>query len=113
MSGGKTREDIAEQRRLDADLNNRSAATAGNLLSNLPLALIGGVGTVIGPLIGAVTYLALEELFWRNVLEFHAGLLGLVVVGLVLFLPKGLAGLRGFGLAQWPFRRRARLRSAG
>jgi branched-chain amino acid transport system permease protein len=77
------------------------------------MALIGGVGTLMGPLIGAVTYLALEELLWRNVLEFHAGLLGLVVVGLVLFLPRGLAGLRGRGLARWLFLKRERLRSPG
>jgi branched-chain amino acid transport system permease protein len=85
------------------------------LLSVKPIimALIGGVGTLMGPLIGAVTYLALEELLWRNVLEFHAGLLGLVVVGLVLFLPRGLAGLRGRGLARWLFLKRERLRSPG
>jgi hypothetical protein len=48
LPGGATREDISEQRRLDADLNKRSAATAGNLLSNLPLAFIPGAGTTRG-----------------------------------------------------------------
>lgn len=63
------------------------------------MALLGGVGTVFGPLLGALTYLALEELLWRNILSFHAGLLGLMVVVLVLFLPGGLAQARGLGLA--------------
>jgi branched-chain amino acid transport system permease protein len=74
------------------------------LLSVKPIimALIGGVGTILGPLVGAVVFLGLEELLWRNVLEFHAGLLGVLVVALVLFLPGGLRGLRPLGLlALW------------
>ncbi|HWK69866.1 MAG TPA: branched-chain amino acid ABC transporter permease [Burkholderiaceae bacterium] len=62
------------------------------------MALIGGVGTLMGPLIGAAVFLGLEELLWRNVLEFHAGLLGLLVVALVLFLPGGVRDLRRYGL---------------
>jgi branched-chain amino acid transport system permease protein len=58
------------------------------------MALLGGAGTIVGPLIGTVVYLALEELVWRHSLEFHSGLLGLVVVLLVLFLPGGLRELR-------------------
>ncbi|MBI3531224.1 MAG: branched-chain amino acid ABC transporter permease [Burkholderiales bacterium] len=66
------------------------------LLSVKPIimALLGGVGTVTGPVIGAVVYLGLEELLWRNVLEFHAGLLGILVVLLVLFLSGGLHDAR-------------------
>lgn len=66
------------------------------LLSVKPIlmSLIGGVGTVTGPIIGALAFLALEELLWRNILEFHAGLLGLLVVALILFLPNGLRALR-------------------
>jgi hypothetical protein len=46
--GGTTREDVAEQRRLDADLNKRYMAQAGNLLSNVPLAFLPGAGTTRG-----------------------------------------------------------------
>jgi branched-chain amino acid transport system permease protein len=62
------------------------------------MALLGGVGTIAGPVIGAFVFLGLEELIWRNSLEFHAGFLGLLVVVLVLFLPSGLGALRGRGL---------------
>ncbi|HUH61197.1 MAG TPA: branched-chain amino acid ABC transporter permease [Candidimonas sp.] len=62
------------------------------------MALIGGVGTLMGPLIGALVFLGLEELFWRNVLEFHAGLLGLLVVVLVIFLPGGVRDLRQYSV---------------
>lgn len=65
------------------------------------MALLGGVGTIAGPVIGAFAFLALEELIWRNSLEFHAGILGLLVVALVLFLPGGLRELRGRGVLSW------------
>ena len=62
------------------------------------MALLGGVGTIAGPIVGAFAFLALEELIWRNSLEFHAGILGLLVVALVLFLPGGLRELRAYGV---------------
>ncbi|MDH2384382.1 branched-chain amino acid ABC transporter permease [Bradyrhizobium sp. CER78] len=58
------------------------------------MTLLGGVGTVTGPIVGAFAFLGLEELIWRNSLEFHSGFLGLLVVALVLFLPAGLGQLR-------------------
>jgi branched-chain amino acid transport system permease protein len=68
------------------------------LLSVKPIVmvLLGGVGTVMGAVYGAFLFLLLEELVWRNLLEFHAGLLGIIVVALVLFLPMGIRG------ARWP-----------
>jgi len=62
------------------------------LLSVKPLVmvLLGGVGTLAGPVIGAVILLAFEELVWRNFLKIHAAVLGVVIVVLVLFLPNGL-----------------------
>jgi branched-chain amino acid transport system permease protein len=75
------------------------------------MALIGGVGTLMGPLFGAVVFLGLEELLWRNVLEFHAGLLGLLVVALVLFLPGGLRDFKRAGLLRWLGRSLLRPRS--
>ncbi len=66
------------------------------------MALLGGVGSVFGPVLGAFAYLLLEELLWRNLLEFHAGILGLLVVLLVLFLPGGLSQIRGVGLVSLP-----------
>lgn len=65
------------------------------------MVLLGGVGTLAGPVIGAFVFLGLEELIWRNSLEFHAGILGLLVVALVLFLPGGLKDLRTRGIVTW------------
>jgi len=53
------------------------------------MVLLGGVGTVAGPAIGALLYLVFEEIVWRSLLQFHAAVLGLIIVLLVLFLPSG------------------------
>jgi len=57
------------------------------------MVLLGGAGSLFGPLLGAAVFLLLEELVWRRFLEVHTGVLGLLIVLLVLFLPKGLLTL--------------------
>ncbi|MDB5839642.1 MAG: Branched-chain amino acid transporter permease [Herminiimonas sp.] len=57
------------------------------------MVLLGGAGTIMGPIIGAVAFLALDELVWRNFLKLHTGILGLLIVLLVLYLPSGLSSL--------------------
>ncbi len=54
------------------------------------MVLLGGLGTIFGPALGAVILLAFEELVWRNFLTIHAGALGLIIVVLILFLPNGI-----------------------
>jgi branched-chain amino acid transport system permease protein len=54
------------------------------------MALLGGAGTVFGPIVGAFIFQVMEELVWRNFLSVHVGLLGVIVVLLILFLPQGL-----------------------
>jgi len=57
------------------------------------MALLGGMGTVLGPVIGAVAFLALDEIVWRNFLQLHTGVLGFLIVVLILFLPSGLSSI--------------------
>ncbi len=64
-----------------------------NSVKPIVMAFIGGVGTTSGPVIGALIFLALEEFVWRNVLNFHAGILGILIVLLLIFLPQGLRGI--------------------
>lgn len=68
------------------------------LLSVKPIvmALLGGVGTVTGPIIGAIGLVGLEELVTRNFLDLTGVFFGLAVVVLVLFLPNGLNSLPSF-----------------
>ena len=58
------------------------------------MALIGGLGSPLGVLIGAFVYLGLEEVVWRNYIQIHSGVLGVLIVILLLFLPHGLMSLR-------------------
>jgi branched-chain amino acid transport system permease protein len=67
------------------------------------MVLLGGLGTIFGPALGAVILLVFEELVWRNFLTVHAAALGVIIVLLILFLPNGLLA----GLAGWRARRRA------
>lgn len=54
------------------------------------MVLLGGIGTIFGPALGAIILLAFEELVWRNFLTIHAAALGLIIVLLILFLPNGI-----------------------
>ncbi|WP_439588729.1 branched-chain amino acid ABC transporter permease [Hydrogenophaga sp.] len=54
------------------------------------MVLLGGAGTLLGPVLGAVAFLALDELVWRNFLTLHTGILGVLIILLILFLPMGL-----------------------
>ncbi|QCI68529.1 branched-chain amino acid ABC transporter permease [Phreatobacter stygius] len=52
--------------------------------------LIGGVGTIFGPVVGAIVYMVFEELMWRNLLTFGTGALGVLIALLVLVMPGGI-----------------------
>ena len=57
------------------------------------MALLGGAGTVLGPILGATTFVIMDELIWAQFLEFNRAILGLVIVILIFFLPRGLLNL--------------------
>ena len=58
------------------------------------MALMGGLGSPLGVVCGAFVYLGLEEVVWRNYIQIHSGVLGLMIIVLLLFLPHGLISLR-------------------
>lgn len=58
------------------------------------MALMGGLGSPLGVVCGAFVYLGLEEVVWRNYIQIHSGMLGLLIIVLLLFLPHGLISLR-------------------
>lgn len=61
------------------------------------MALLGGLGSTLGAVIGAFLFLGIEELVWRNLLQIHTGVLGLLIVVLLLFLPKGITSFADTG----------------
>jgi branched-chain amino acid transport system permease protein len=57
------------------------------------MAMLGGVGTVMGPLVGSFLLEYLTDYLWSAFTEFHSLFLGLFIVLIVLFLPRGLMSL--------------------
>lgn len=55
-------------------------------------AVAGGLGTVTGPVIGALAMVWLDELIWRQFPLLNLLILGVATVLLVLFLPRGIVG---------------------
>ena len=68
------------------------------------MVIVGGSGTLIGPIIGAAFFLILEHQL-SSYTEAWALFLGLVFIAVVLFAPEGIWGLATNGL------RRLRARS--
>jgi branched-chain amino acid transport system permease protein len=58
-------------------------------LDMLTMVYIGGTGTVIGPIIGAVFFVGLREFLVRNLGEYHLIVFGALFILIVLFLPGG------------------------
>jgi branched-chain amino acid transport system permease protein len=54
------------------------------------MSFIGGVGTVHGPVLGALFYVILRELLAVKLVEFHLIIFGVLFILVVLFLPGGL-----------------------
>jgi len=54
------------------------------------MSFIGGVGTVHGPVLGALFYVILKEVLAIRWVEFHLIIFGVLFILVVLFLPGGL-----------------------
>lgn len=68
---------------------------AFNILTTLKvpvMVLLGGPGTVLGPVLGATSFVVIEQVVWARFLDYNQAALGIVVVLLVFFLPGGLLG---------------------
>jgi len=54
------------------------------------MTLLGGAGTIIGPILGALIFQFLSEMVWSQFLEFHLGILGVITILVIFFIPGGL-----------------------
>jgi branched-chain amino acid transport system permease protein len=68
------------------------------------VAMLGGAGTLTGPIVGAVLLESAQELFKNVFHEAHLLIYGVLIVLVVLFLPEGIVGT----VARWWRRRAAR-----
>jgi len=67
---------------LSIDLSNEIAIVA----------MLGGAGTVLGPLVGSAVLETAAELFKNEFQEAHLLIYGILLVVVVLFLPEGIVG---------------------
>jgi branched-chain amino acid transport system permease protein len=57
--------------------------------------LVGGMGTLYGPLVGAVAMTLLTKVMLGDFLEYHLAITGVIIVLIVYLAPDGLLGLVG------------------
>ena len=59
-------------------------------LTTIATVLLGGMGTVAGPLVGALVLSVVNEVLWSRFPELYSGLVGVLVIAAVLFMPRGV-----------------------
>ena len=57
------------------------------------VAVIGGLGTSLGPVLGAVVFVIVQTYLLASYPQLHLGLYGLLLILIILFEPLGLTGL--------------------
>lgn len=59
------------------------------------MGILGGLGTVFGPVVGATVVYWLRDVLWGAFLEWHLLAQGGLLIAIVLFLPQGILGAFG------------------
>jgi branched-chain amino acid transport system permease protein len=65
------------------------------------MAILGGKGTIWGPVIGAAIFHVFREFFWTYLFGWQRVALGLLIVVIVVFFPTGIVG---WAKKRWPAR---------
>jgi branched-chain amino acid transport system permease protein len=73
------------------------ASTLGDLVADQALVMVvfGGMGTLIGPVVGAILIFAFKTVFWAYLSEYevlYVIILGATIAASVVFLPNGVLG---------------------
>ena len=63
-------------------------------------AIVGGAGTLFGPIVGTTLFIVIRELVSTH-WEHHALIVGVLAILVVILAPKGLVGLWNEGLVRW------------
>jgi len=59
------------------------------------MAVLGGAGTIAGPLLGVVLLLTIEEVLWSMTAYLHLFMYGIIIAIIGLFMPGGILRTRG------------------
>lgn len=62
-------------------------------LTTIAIVLLGGMGTVLGPLVGAVVLSVVNELLWARFPEYYLAIVGVLILLAVLYMPRGIVNL--------------------
>ncbi len=73
-----------------AFIDPRTAFDIGITLNIIMMTVFGGLGTVLGPVIGPIVFMILAETLWSRFPFVHKAILGVIIVVLVIFVPKGI-----------------------
>jgi len=65
------------------------------------MAILGGKGTLWGPVIGAIIFHITQELFWTYLFGWQRVAMGALIIGIVVFFP---LGIMGWIRERWPER---------
>ncbi len=60
----------------------------------LTMLIVGGMGSILGPVIGAIFLVILPEVF-RSLAEYRGVVYGVIMIAAILFRPEGIAGVPG------------------
>jgi branched-chain amino acid transport system permease protein len=56
------------------------------------MSLLGGMGTVLGPVIGAGFLQVLEDILGTNFLNWYLVFVGVIIILVIMFMPRGISG---------------------
>lgn len=56
------------------------------------MSLLGGLGTVLGPVVGATALQLMEDFLGASLLNWYLVIIGVIIVAVIAFLPRGIIG---------------------
>jgi branched-chain amino acid transport system permease protein len=57
------------------------------------MALLGGKGTLLGPIVGAILFQITKELTWTYLIGWQRVALGILIIAVAVFFPSGIVGV--------------------
>ncbi|WP_207482175.1 branched-chain amino acid ABC transporter permease [Arenibaculum pallidiluteum] len=70
-------------------------------LTTIAMVLLGGMGTVFGPLIGVLAMSVVNELLWSRFPEIYLAIVGVVILFVVLWMPRGIVSFLAHRQWSW------------
>jgi len=85
-------------------IDTNSVFAISYTLRMIIIPILGGPGTVLGPVVGAVLFYAIRTYLWLHFTKLHALFLGFVIVLVIIFMPKGIMDVvRGRRRFTWSY----------